>query len=280
MYSFIPFQVLVAGYDKNFVEITTAVFKDEKYTMVNMKRKDDRVRAKYFAAKDNNGKSVYERYKSWAAGKNIILVSSGTYMNDSYQPVGLTIDNGVVVNSTLSDQFDGLVIVYATGGVVVSNLKMANLSINCEGTNRVFDIRKSFEKTQFVECAKAAEATVFQTHLLVYKNELKIYPSPGCKLPPCDRERRFLAVCKNEDGELVHIIIHSPDHSTLYDGTKKVFEFLKIVKDMQEVVFMINLDTGFQDVFQLYDDKGNIMSAIAGQKDPSVAINLLTYYYQ
>ena len=38
------------------------------------------------------------------------------------KPVGLTIDNGNIVNGALTNM-DGLVIVYATGGVVVSNLE-------------------------------------------------------------------------------------------------------------------------------------------------------------
>lgn len=279
--SLLPLKILgQSGYDANLVEISTATWKNEKYIMVNMQREGERIKAKYFAATDYNGNSVYSRYKSWSAGKNIVLVTSGTYMNNNYQPVGLTIDNGVMVNETLSKEFDGLVIVQATGGVVVSNIEEHNLSMKCNGTNEVFDITNSWDKTSFVDCAKEVAATVFQTHLLVYKNELKIYSSWGCKLPPCERERRFLAVCKNEDGKIVHVIVHSPTASSLYDGTKKVFEFLTEFKDMQEVVFMINLDTGYQDVFQLYDKTGIQRSDIKGQKDISVAVNLLVYYYQ
>ena len=55
---------------------------------------------------------------------------------------------------------------------------------------------------------------------------------------------------------------------------------MKDFKDMQDVTFMINLDTGYQDVFQLYDKNGNERTDIAGQRDLGVAVNLLTYYFQ
>ncbi len=278
--SFHPLGITTPYYDPEYVEISSTVWDGDKYVMVTMKREGDRVKAKYFAASDYNGNSVYQRYNSWSAGKNIVLVCSGTYMNDSYQPVGLTIDNGVMVNNTLSDEFDGLVIVYATGGIVVSNLDEGNLYINCSGAGKYFDIRKSWDKAQFVECAKAMEATVFQTHLLIWNNELQLKNTPGCKLPPCERERRFLAVCKDEDGNIHHIIVHSPTYSTLYEGARKVLKFLTEFKEMEKVVFMINLDTGYQDVFKLYDKNGNVKDDIKGQKDLSIAVNILAYYFQ
>lgn len=278
--AFTPLQNPQISYDKGLVEISTAIWKNDKYIMVNLSRQGERIKAKYFAARDYNGNSVFKRYKEWQKGKGVILVTSGTYMNENYQPVGLTIDNGLVVNNELSDEFDGLVIVYATGGVVVSNIKEGNLSIKCNGENKNFDIRDQFDKDEFVKCAEEVGATVFQTHLLAYKNNLIVYPSENCKLPPCARERRFLAVCKDEEGTLRHVIVHSPTMSTLYDGSSRVLGFLKEYERMKEVVFMINLDTGYQDVFELYDSNGKRRADIKGQKDISIAINLLTYYYE
>lgn len=272
------------SYEPEYVEVSTTKYGDNVFHMVSMNRKDNRVKAKYFAAKDFNGRSVFERYNEWKSS-SVILTSSGTYMDEcnisqNPKPVGLTIDNGVIVNERFETGFDGLVIVYATGGVVVSNLKEGNLKIKCEGLEKVFDIRKSLDRQQFISCAESVEATVFQTHLLAWKNELKIYDAPGCKSPPCARERRFLAVCKDEEGDILHIIVHSPTPSTLYQGTKKVFEFLREFKEMEEVVFMINLDTGCQDVFQLYNKDGVIRYDIRGRMKVSDAVNLLVYYFE
>ena len=70
------------------------------------------------------------------------------------------------------------------------------------------------------------------------------------------------------------------DANTLFEGTKAVYDFLKKGKEMDEIVFMINLDTGDQDVFDLFDPGGNKRSDIQGKKSCQDAANLLVYYYE
>lgn len=268
-------------YDPEYVEISSVTHKGSKFKMVLMRRDGDRVRAKYFAAKDEAGNSVYHRYEEWKKQySGIILMSSGTYMNDQVKPEGLTIDNGVSVNETLiQNKMDALVIVYATGGIVVSDLKAADLTVSGGNVTpgKKFDLRKSSDDLEtFIEWAQNQEATVFQTHLLVYKNVLKLSASNSSPEP---RERRFLAVGKDAEGKTVHVIIHSPDYLSLYDGTQKVLNFLNETKDIT-VTFMINLDTGYQDVFELHNKDCSVNATIKGVKSPSVAVNLLAYYFQ
>jgi hypothetical protein len=250
----------------------------EDYYMLSMNRKNERIKAKYFAADDINGESVHQRFLKWGQGRNIIAVSSGTYMNGCYggaDPVGLTIDNGIPVNVRMED-FDGLVIVYATGGVVASNLQEKNLSMQCNGDNKVFDITNSWDRQNFIECSKSVEATVFQTHLLVWKDELKIYANSSTE----PRERRFLAVCKDEEGNILHVIVHYPNNVSLLNGAKNVKTFLSEFKDMEEVIFLVNLDTGCQDIFFVWDSKGNLRETIRGRSGIEAAANLLVYYYE
>ncbi len=271
----------VQCYDPNYVEISSVTYKNESYSVVLMRRDGNRVRAKYFAAKDFNGNNVYNRYKDWSQKVgNIILVSSGTYMDGSQTPVGLTIDNGIPVNQTLiNDRMDALVIVFATGGIVVSNLKDGDLSVSGGGVDptRKFNLRKSaIDLSDFMDWAKSQEATVFQTHLLAYKNNLTISATNSSGN---SRERRFLAVGKDEEGKIVHVIVHCPQHSSLYDGSKKTLDFLNNGKDM-EVTFMINLDTGAQDVFELHQSDCSINPSIRGTQPLSTAVNLLSYYFQ
>ena len=233
-------------YLDDYVEISSVKGDTDTYDVVAMRRSGDRIRAKYFAARDYNGKSVHERYKLWSkSNPNVVLISSGTYMNDYGVPVGLTIDNGIVVNESLKyDEMDALVIIYATGGVVVSNLKKGGLYI--KALKKTLNIRKSsLDLDAFIEWAKANEATVFQTHLLAYDNEVTINSK---KSSTKQRERRFLAVGKNEDGEIIHSIVFNPEKTSLYNGSEKVKEFLNEFKDI-EIIFMINLDTGMQNVF-------------------------------
>jgi len=266
-------------YDPEYVTISSGMNGGEAYNFIWMSRKNDRVRAKYFAAPDYNGNNVQKRYQSWSKGMSIILVSSGAYLNDQALVEGLTIDNGVVVNRTLTDKVDGLVIVYATGGIAVTNLDNGDLTLNGGGENgtKNYDLRNSsWDLQNFINWSESQEATVFQTHLLVWKNKLDI--SATNSSDNTAKNRRFLAAGTDEDGEKVHVIIQCPGVTTLYQGTKKTFDFLRNFKDMN-VTFMINLDPGYQDVFKLYNYDGTINNNIKGEKSIDYAGNLLVYYY-
>jgi len=281
--AFISFENKVAGYDPNYVEVTTSVYNNEKFIMINMKRDGEKVKAKYFAAKDASGNNVYKRFSEWSKNKNIILLTGAAYFTGSSYadavPFGLTIDDGKLVNENMPEKgFDGLAIVYATGGIACSNINDGNLLIkgNCNPTNKTLDVRKIWDRKEFINCAKEQNATVFQQHLLVYKDVLKVFYNP--KDEP--RERRFLAVGKDENGKMVHTIVHYPTYTTLLDGAKKVNNFLKDYKGMKEIIFMINLDTGAQDVFRIYDKNGKARTDVKGPVDPEKAANLLVYYYE
>ncbi|MFK8101609.1 MAG: hypothetical protein AB8G15_03760 [Saprospiraceae bacterium] len=269
-----------ACYDRDYVEVANVEYENEKYSVVYMQRSGQRVRAKYFAAKDYAGNRVHERYENWKnTNTGIILVSSGTYWNEQKLPEGLTIDNGVIVNQAMvHNKMDALTIVYATGGIVVSDLRERNLKVSGGGidASREFDLRgSSRDLRDFKKWAARQEATVFQTHLLVYGDELKI--SNNADRTP--RERRFLAVCKNEDGDIIHTIIHRPTFASLYNSTKGTKKFLNDYAEM-EVIFMINIDVGFQDVFELRNWDCSVNKTIKGTKQISEAANLLVYYFK
>lgn len=265
----------VPTYSSDDVDIATFPFKGRSYHVVTLSRANQRVKAKYFACQDAN-RSVYDRFLEWSRGKSIILVSSGTYM-DSSDPntvEGLTIDNGRLVNERPTDM-DALVVVYATGGIVVSNLDGDPINMLCGGTNQAFDIRKSFERQRFIACSEAMDATVFQTHLLVYEDKMQIYQSSS----PTARERRFLAACKY-DGVVYHVIVSVDEYVSLLEATQNVYAFLTEGKEFDEVVYMINLDTGMQNVYTVFDPAGRPMDSPKGNTPPQNAVNLLVYYYE
>ncbi len=266
-------------YDSKYVDVSTVKFKEDQFHVIYLKRDSNRVKAKYFAASDYNGNNVFQRYKKWSAGKNIILVSSGTYMDYDGVPVGLTIDNGVMVNKNLAKIFDALVVVYANGGITVTNLKDGDLKLKGNGadTAKKYDLRKSaWDLQAFTKWSESHEATVFQTHLLVYKNKLTI---SFMNANPAVNPRRFLAIGKDRNGKGVHAIIQSTAYTTLYDGAKRTLDFLNQMKGM-EVVSMINLDTGDQDVFKFFEKDGTVNKTIKGARELDAAVNLLTYYFQ
>lgn len=277
---FIPIKNLNTGpcYDPEYVEISNVTYNNNRFTVVMMKRDGDRIKAKYFAARDNYGNSVYTRYLEWKKRhSNIVLVSSGTYMDNDFKPQGLTIDNGIPVNeSIIYKKMDALAIVSATGGIIVSDLNAADLTLR-ELPNRKLDLRNSATDLEdFIDWAKGQEATVFQTHLLVYKDKLRIDPYSSS---PTKRERRFLAIGRDEDGKIVHLLIHNPGNSSLYEGASMILKFLNDYKDI-EVIFLINLDTGYQDVFELYNSNCTVNSTIRGREPMTKGVNLLLYYFQ
>jgi hypothetical protein len=279
----------IVWYDSNYVQTSSVTHEGEEYKIVQMVRSGKKVKAKYFAYK-NNYTPVYKAYNEWKKSKNIIMHCSGTYMdketdyngNVKWNLVGLTIDQGRVVNPKIEKgRMEGLVIVYPKvggGGIAVSNINEGNLRISGGGVNanRTYDLRKSSDLTIFKSWAKKQGATVFQTHLLAWDNELQFKYNYRSK--PAKRERRFLALGKLPDGNIVHCIVHKPEFQSLYDASSKVLNFLKTRKRMK-VIALLNLDTGMQNVCTVFTKSGAINNMIIGPTDIKDAENLLVYYY-
>lgn len=239
-----------------------------------LNRKSGKVKAKYFAHKDlHTSKSVYQKYSGWKGEKDILMVCSGAFTTKDYAtPLGLTVDNGKIVNRSINQDMDGLVIVYGTGGIVVSDMDEGNLYLG--SLKKRIDPRNFMDKQTLISWAEKEEATIFQTQLLAYKNSLRI-PSHA---PKEEAERRLLVLAINPDGEVEHIIFNIRREVYLYDISQMVFNYLK-AKNMN-IVAMLNLDTGMYNILEVYDDDGDRESNVKGKENVSKATNLLTYYYE
>jgi hypothetical protein len=265
---------LTNKYDPDYVTFASPVFDGLTFKIIKMEKRDNHIKARYFAVKDVDGKSVPDRYSSWSIGKNIVTVCSGTYMkecNPYATPVSLTIDQGNIINNTVA-KMDGVVIVFASGEIVVGNTKLGELKI----ANKNYNLNNSLEKNSFTSWAQNNKATVFQTHLLIYKDELAIYNNSSNNA----RERRFLAGCTDEEGNKYEYIIHIPSYITLIDGAKNTKKYLKQKEDMKTVDYLINLDTGCQDFFQAYNSNGQLRNDYMGSVDIKQTINLISFYYE
>jgi len=284
---------LVPAYDSEYVQASSITHNGEQYKVISMKRSGKRVRAKYFAYK-LNGQEIHQRYNNWKTGKDIILYTSGTYMDVSFDAKtaelkGLTVDNGKIVSEKLAvnkfsgkDEMDALVIVYPHGGIAVSNLKERNLKLSGGGANpnKFYDLRGSSQDlNKFKEWAKSERATVFQTHLLAWKDKLQFEYNHGTKSAP--RERRFLAIGTAPNGDVMHYIVHKPKHASLYEASKKVLNFLNERKRLK-VLALLNLDTGIQDVVKIYTKSGAVNNMITSTNNQTIynARNLLVYYFE
>ncbi len=262
------------GYDSDYVTFSSPVYDGLTFKIIKMERRDNHIRAKYFAVKDLDGKNVPDRYKEWSKSKNIITVCSGTYMDKcdpNAKPVSITIDQGNIVNKTITSM-DGVVTVFSSGEIVVGNIKQGDLKI----ANKNYNLKNPLESESFFKWAQTNKATVFQTHLLIYKDELTIYENSSKNA----RERRFLAGCTDDEGNKYEYIIHIPESITLFEGAKNTKKFLKIKQQMKTLDYLINLDTGCQDFFEAYNSNGQKRNDYAGREVISNSINLISFYFE
>jgi len=162
----------------------------------------------------------------------------------------------------------------------VSNLDDKSVKVSYPSKPSIsLDIRgSSFQKAEFMKWAESQEATVFQTHLYVFEDQLKIAKNYSAKVAP----RRFLAACKGFDGVIYHYIINIPTASTEYNGVLKVQRILKDMEDVSQIVFMFNLDTGCQNVLNVFNSSGKAFTdtLLTGDVGIESAINLIAYYYE
>lgn len=282
--------ILFCGFRKERRDYDPSLATVETYGdmgIVKISRKGGRMKVKYFADQDQLMNSVNSRYNSWSQGKNVVAYTDGTYMtNCEYRlanPVGVCVDNGRIINKNIRmTDLDGLVIVQATGGVVASDLKEGNLQI-FPTTDAPFtvDIRNNvLQFNQFLRWSVSDVATVFQAHLLIYKNEFKIGSNADTRQA---NNRRFLAVCREGDN-ISYFIINNRSSSgiTLYNATVDAWNYLN--SRVSQVVFMINLDTGCQNVFSVFSPTGAHYSNPLFSPDNPIAMtnaeNLLVFYYE
>jgi hypothetical protein len=269
-------------FDSNYVHVSNSQVGDYTISMMKLSRKDNHVKVKYFASKEN-GVSVANRYMQWSQGKNIILYTSGAYFGSNYIPVGICIDNGRIVNNdVVKTGLDALAIVYQTGGIAVADLKQGNLNIVGSNGPIMVDVRNPLDAQKFKSWAQTNNATVFQTHLLCYNNDLKIQPLSGGSSANT-ASRRFLAVCQDKQGAIQHVILNIKEPVTLYDGAKSIKDYLLHPSNVfNKLHFMINLEDGMQDIFESYDGHGNRDNRkyFGGTSLLPDARNLLVYYYE
>ncbi|MFM7021131.1 MAG: hypothetical protein ACKOXC_10065 [Aquirufa sp.] len=285
---FLPF-CLIGQFDQKLVKFDFREIDGNPYGIIKLYMKNERIKVKYFASKDESGIPIMERFNDWAFSKKLVLVSSGTYYyypnknnrnKNTVLPVGICVDNGKVINKSTEANLGGLAMVYASGKIQVENLKNNSITIRQRnGSTTSLNLADPFDKNLFFKWAEDVRATVFQTHLFAYKNQLLI----GQNANNYKDYRRFLAVCTTSSGELVHYIINLPFNSTILEGSSKAIDYLKNIENVKDIAFIINLDTGAQNTLFSYHPKTGTPLPnpnFSGTKTLKDAINLIAYYYE
>lgn len=227
---------------------------------------DGKLKVKYFAS------NAYERYEEWQDEKKVLAACAGAF-SDGWEldskPIGLTVDNGEVVNRVIDNAMDGLVLVteFAVDALDLDNLEAGIMQEDGEYIS--INPRKNVEdKNMMIMAAERDGWTIFQTQLIYSSSKNTITNLHYGK----EAERRFLAIC-SKNGQKYNIIVNAPDDLHLNLSAKYAKEVLE--KAGFELSFLLNLDTGGKDIFVVRID--NSLEYLA---DDSLeeATNLIIYY--
>lgn len=258
-------------------------YKNVEYDFLKILRKDGKAdslqtKVDYFNCGLNN-LSVSERFvKFKLRHPNIIGYCSGSYVDGSpgnWIPEGLSIDHGVVINRNLVlSRLDALVIVYPNGGMAVNNLDN-NAVATSDG---VFKIHNSDgrDKQSFIQWAQKNSATVFQTHLLAYNNELTIKQNLNFD---SKRDRLFLISGKDKLSEETYLyLVRRISQENLFEASRDLLDLFK--SKNAEISWMINLESGYHRCFNVYDQNGLTCKDLSERNSLDDALNLLLFYYE
>lgn len=235
-------------------------------------RKSERIRAKYFASGE-----VYSKYRNWItdSNKQVVLACSGAFAtgySGNYMPLGITVDNGEIVNRRLHSVMDALVIVYDSGGIAAVDIENEYLNLDGDRVN----INNYFDRNKLLNWAVREKATIFQTQLLAHKNRLRLVVKDARVR---SRERRILILAKDMSGDVYHIIFNIEKSVYLGDIANDILNYLTYMRNIN-VFAMLNLDTGIYNILRIYDQYGKELPYIKGPLDITRAINLFVYYYE
>jgi len=282
----IVFQISFIGktqlYDTNLVKFRTETINDNsKIDIIYLSKKNQKIKTKFLAYKVNN-QSVYERFKDFSKQNVLIYYSTAAYSEYSFNvktstPAGLSIDNGIIINQGLSSRgMDGIVIISPDGSLNISNLKESIfIKHGNEEKTSSFDFKNSVDFYKFKSFANENNISVFQTHLLAWEGKLT-FENNLSKVAA--RERRFLAIGIDENGNEIHCLVNHENLETLFNSSKNVLEFLQNERNIK-VTAMINMETGASDVAGFILSNGVKSSEFSGKMESSESHNFLIYYF-
>jgi hypothetical protein len=225
------------------------------------------IKVNYHASKINS-QTVYQQYGSWKVGKKIVLTSSGGYSTNNYKtPLGLTIDEGQIVNNLLDNNMDAIVLIH-NGILEIIDVRQKKRIEILDETLQLSDYR---DKSIFINKVKQLKATVFQTHLLAKDNLLKIKEDSDKKVA----ERKLLAIVEQE-GEVFYVLFYIKKGERLYDVSKKINGYL--VSENYTVKAVVNLDTGVHNILKTYQLRNCSNQELQGESSINTATNLISFY--
>jgi hypothetical protein len=231
------------------------------------------LKASYLAHQNVSG-----RYRNFRKGRRVVLATSGGFTNSLRQPEGLTVEQGNIVNAVLMPDRDGLVMVQPSGGIRILNLKRQEFFLPL-GRKQVKKIGNPLQSliaySELLEWCRSTRATLFQTQLLAYSDQMLIQRS---KATTNLRERRLLALMSDaRTGQTHHAIFNIKQSVNLAEISEEIFAL--IADRNKKVEAILNLDVGSYNILETYDERGRPIRGAWGPVSVSEATNLIVYYY-
>ena len=216
--------------------------------------------------------NLYERYADWSAGKRIVLSSTVSFASGSYEhPIGLCFDLGTPVNNQWGRNMDALVVI-----------NKGDLSVYDGAAGFYFPplqdelvLTDPSDKVRFTAWAQKNRASVFQTHLLVEENEMKINrTTQGRKA-----YRKFLGLLSDHEGRTYRAVFYIRFPETLFAATRKIYDYLN--EKGVSIRSLVNLDTGANDILEVDSTMQTCRAGrIEGEQGLASASNLLSFFYR
>jgi hypothetical protein len=242
--------------DRNGIEVGQAIWLQRPY-----------LKANYFAYKN-----VPQKYHEFSSKNKVVLTTSGGFTNNFLQPEGFTTENGSIVNAVIMHDRHGLVMVKPDGGINVLNLRKESFLLP-QGQTIENPLNSLISYSKLLQWCQANHATIFQTQLLAFSNNLTINRE---KAKPQLRERRILALVSDpQTNEVHHVLFNFPNQQNLADISKEVFDIL--ASRGKKIEAVLNLDVGAYNILNIFDDNGNVLNDIKGPVEVDRATNLIVY---
>lgn len=253
------------------IQVKELKYNDEKmgYSIWMKKNWNRKVKMDYLAG-SGNALSVYARYNKWKLNKKVLLCSSGGYTtkNNKY-PIGLNIDRGVVINRSWNTKMDALVIASNEG----INVLPIDQSVYFKPMRCSIKIQNDYDFSKFIRWAKDNKASVFQTHLLAYENQLTVSKLASINVA----FRKLLVETTDDEGKEFLTLFYIRRGAFLFDAANSIVQYLQTKE--YTVNTMINLDTGVNDILDLHPNWNTCNTAvIKGRTEINYAPNLIVFY--
>ncbi|WP_461043835.1 hypothetical protein [Spirosoma harenae] len=270
VFTFPIFNNIIYGqsYFDGMFTVNSYTTNNHNYKLYDFSRENSVIKVKYFA------QNAYRQYSDWKAGKQVLLVTSGAF-SDKWEsdatPVGLCVDNGVVINRTPDDNMDAMVVVYNNGGqegkIAVIDMDVSPITLFGK---RYWPRNYSSDRVEFLSIARQYGLTLFQTQLVYSVDRSSNFTNLyfGAK-----RERRFLAICR-KNGYTHNVIVDAPDDLELNLSAKYAKDVLNYAGF--DVSYILNFDTGGKNILRVYN--GTYLRDLLVDSKITESTNLLVYY--